>query len=515
VTTTNLRARFWIGTAASLVVGGVALTIGGQRIVQLLREQGVGASTRLSLAIWTTLIIVTVVANVSSVVVMALGTRALSRRTERLRNAIASIGCDTAETHSTIHLTADDDQSIALLNRAVQTAHAGLQASRASLIEESSRAHAALNTIQSSVFAVDGGGRIIKLNRSAEALFARPADALHGAVLSDLMAIESLQMCVDATGSVSIGDAQLNRAFRTGIRLYGRPVFTALAYIAPLPLEGQRAWAVSLHDLSEQHELEVELATVRATSDAAHRARLAFLGQMSIRIRTPLTAVLGYLKVVLRSKGSALNERDRHYLERARSNTDDLLTLVSDLLDLTRIETGTVDVNETLLDISDIVHETVAHFQGDVVERPVLLTADVQSATALARVDGTRLRQVLTNLVENAVRFTSRGSIRVTVCVYPGTALVSAVLVRDTGVGIPLERQQHIFGSFEQRSGENAVFHTSSGLGLALSQGIARQMGCTLSVESTPGRGSTFTLAFPLRGAEHGAPHQLATSNAA
>ena len=179
-----------------------------------------------------------------------------------------------------------------------------------------------------------------------------------------------------------------------------------------------------------------------------------------------------------------------------QAGSEHLLVLVSDILDLSRIESGTIELHLETIDIAPIVREIMLHHEDRVADRPVVLESELPDRVALATIDAARLRQVLTNLIGNAVKFTARGSVQVSVRLDQTTGFASAILVRDTGIGIPLERQARIFESFEQGGEETSHRYGGSGLGLALSRRIAQQMGCMLSVESMPGAGSTFTLVF-------------------
>jgi signal transduction histidine kinase len=199
---------------------------------------------------------------------------------------------------------------------------------------------------------------------------------------------------------------------------------------------------------------------------------------------------------VRRSRSSQLSERDRQSLDRVQTASEHLLVLVSDILDLSRIELGTIELSMERIDVTPIVRDILSHYENAVADRPVLLEYDLPDGDALATVDAARLRQVLTNLIGNAIKFTARGSVRVCVRRDQETGHAIAIIVRDTGIGIPLERQAHIFESFEQGGEETSHRYGGTGLGLALSRRIAQQMGCMLSVESMPGAGSTFALAF-------------------
>jgi signal transduction histidine kinase len=184
-----------------------------------------------------------------------------------------------------------------------------------------------------------------------------------------------------------------------------------------------------------------------------------------------------------------------------QSSSEHLLEFVSDILDLSQLESGKLELHPVQLDVIPVVRELVARHQPHVADRPLVLEAELPDGAAIATVDARRLEQILANLLSNASRFTTRGSIVVSVLVHPDTGLARAITVRDSGIGIPLERQSRIFESFDeggQTGGTDPIEprEPGSGLGLALSWRIARHMGCALSVESTPGSGSTFTLAF-------------------
>ena len=452
--------RSWMAVVASLLSGSAVLVVGGSHLAELPR-----GATFLRDA-WLTLGIAIVCANAVALAVVITTTRGFE------------------------HMVAEE------LRSSIDKVRGQLQQSLAIVSMESDRNRAIMDTVFASVFAVDSGGRIISANPAAVRMFGLPADTLRGVVLSDLIATDSLRMSVDEFGTVTVaGDGNEHR-FTTRIRLFGRQSFPAEVAVTPLALDGQRAWAVFVHDLTEQQQVQTALEDARIAAVSSNRSRTAFLARMSHELHTPLNSMIGFTKIVRRSRSSQLSERDRHYLDRVQAGSEHLLVLVSDILDLSRIESGTIELHLETIDIAPIVREIILHHDDRVVDRPVVLESELPDSVALATIDAARLRQVLTNLIGNAVKFTARGSVQVSVRLDQTTGFASALLVRDTGIGIPLDRQAQIFESFEQGGEETSHRYGGSGLGLALSRRIAQQMGCMLSVESMPGAGSTFTLVF-------------------
>ena len=476
-----------MASAASLTLGVAALILGARHLT--------GTATTPSFAhdVWITLGMVVVSANAAALAVVIANTRRLHRAIDAARDAVDSLGGPQEPTPS---LVAEPRDEFEALHRPISAARERIDRALSRAHMESDRNRAIIDTVFASVFAVDGGGRIISANPAAVRMFALPVGSLEGVVLSDLIAADSLRMSVDEFGSLTFTGSGHENRFSTRIRLFGRPSFPAEVAVEPLALDGQRAWAVFVHDVTEKYQTQTALDDARIAAAASNRAKTAFLARMSHELRTPLSSMIGFTKIVRRSRSSQLGHRDRHYLDRVQAGSERLLVLVSDILDLSRIESGTIDMRFEAADIAPIVREIVSHHEERIADRPVVLEADLPEGPALATIDTARLRQVLTNLIDNAIKFTARGSVQVSVTLDHETGRAGAIIVRDTGIGIPLERQSQIFESFEQGGSETSHRYGGSGLGLALSRRIAQHMGCMLSVESMPGAGSTFTLAF-------------------
>ena len=250
---------------------------------------------------------------------------------------------------------------------------------------------------------------------------------------------------------------------------------------------------------AEDKELIPPLLTESAESDVARRqaeelsrSKIDFLDRMSHELRTPLNSVLGFTNVLLKKGKLASTPLELDYLQRIRLNGMHLLNLVNDLLDLNRIEKGEMTVRLKDLDLGALIEETVDQLDDWGLKDNVKAQLVIPPHLDPIRADESRVRQVLKNLVGNAVKFTDEGSITVRVDAEGNT--VRRIHVEDTGVGVPPDRIKTIFMAFEQGDGAKTRAQQGSGLGLAISNALCEMMGMQLSVESVLGEGSTFTV---------------------
>jgi PAS domain S-box-containing protein len=279
-----------------------------------------------------------------------------------------------------------------------------------------------------------------------------------------------------------------------------------------------------IDDVTEAKRRETELREARDLAQAGDRAKGQFLATMSHEIRTPLNGIVGFTNLLL---GTTLSTEQRDFVETIHASTESLIQLTSDILDYARIESGKLNLEPLPCDPRECVEDTLDLFAARAAEKHVVLLHHVaESVPATVLVDGGRLRQVLTNLVNNAVKFTQTGEIEVSVAAAgdaaepkPDGAAQSSVSrspssdscllifsVRDTGIGIPPEQHAQLFRPFKQLDSSSTRKFGGAGLGLAICKNLVELLGGQISFTSEPGRGSTFTFTITVPVASPPAP---------
>jgi PAS domain S-box-containing protein len=247
-------------------------------------------------------------------------------------------------------------------------------------------------------------------------------------------------------------------------------------------------------DVSDRKRYEDAILSARDAAETASNAKSDFLSRMSHELRTPLNSVIGFARVLRRNGAGKFAKDDLTYLDRIQANGEHLLKLVNDILDVAKIEAGHVSVEKGPVRLDALMKEIVDQLEGQPRPAEVALRAEVPSAPVLLETDARLLRQVLINLTGNALRFTHRGHVVLSLVVDPATHQPRRIDVTDTGIGIPLDRQRAIFEPFEQADSTTSRAYGGTGLGLSIARSLCEALGYTLTLESTLGMGSTFSV---------------------
>jgi two-component system, sensor histidine kinase and response regulator len=271
--------------------------------------------------------------------------------------------------------------------------------------------------------------------------------------------------------------------------------------VTPLPEEGL-IYGMA-RDVTEQRRVAEELRKAREAADTANRAKGDFLANMSHEIRTPMNAVIGMAELLLDTR---LGSDQREYLVALKESAESLLSLINDILDFSKIEAGKLELHAAEFDPRETLGDTLRTLGIRADQKGLELAGHVAPDVPPRLIgDGPRLRQVIVNLVGNAIKFTERGEVVVDVVKESEGAgeVALGIAVSDTGIGIPPDKQQVIFEAFAQADSSTTRRYGGTGLGLSISAQLVEMMGGTLAVESHPGAGSRFrfTARFGLPGA--------------
>jgi PAS domain S-box-containing protein len=364
------------------------------------------------------------------------------------------------------------------------------------LRESEARKRAIFEVSMDCMLFLDEDGVIAEVNRAALRTFDCQRKDMVGKEFADVFVTPVSQRRYRDSlsryhGAGEMG-SMLGRRIEVELQRKNGEEFIAEIATQPIPLKGSAGFATFLRDITERKRYEEALRAAKEAAEAASHAKSLFVANMSHEIRTPMNAIIGITDLLL---DSSLSASQRENLTIIQESADSLLGVLNDILDFSKIEAGRLELDETTFELSERLGDVMkslgvrAHAKG----LELAFHVDPATPTWLCG-DHHRLRQVIVNLVGNAIKFTRRGEVVVKVA--PHQALDDRIAlefsVADTGVGIPADRQDAIFAAFEQADNSMTRKHGGTGLGLAIASRLVQLMGGRIWVESTPRKGSTF-----------------------
>ncbi|MCE7975313.1 MAG: PAS domain S-box protein [Leptolyngbya sp. PLA1] len=367
--------------------------------------------------------------------------------------------------------------------------------SRQALLQSEQRLRRVIDTAMDPLVRLDERGIISDWNRQAERVFAIPReDALGRALDSLVLAPECREAFRGMLRELLSGPAERGaRVELDGESRDGRAMKVEIA-ASLMRCDGRVEYNTFVRDVTETKAASARLLDAMHAAEAASKAKSDFLANMSHEIRTPMTAIIGFADLLADGTESSLSaEQRREALETIRRNGEHLLTIINDILDVSKIEAGKVTIERVPTDPRTLVDEVVSLMQvrasGKGIGVVHIREGDMPRGILT---DPLRLRQIVVNLVGNAIKFTDRGSVRIITRAAPDRPDTLCIEVHDTGIGIPPERLGRLFSAFTQADSTVTRRFGGTGLGLHLSRLLARLLGGDITVSSSPGVGSVF-----------------------
>jgi PAS domain S-box-containing protein len=380
------------------------------------------------------------------------------------------------------------------------------QAGAASHFDESERQllqtridelNAILDTATDGVILLDSSGSIRSINHSASALFGYEPEEVSDKAFSLLFAIESQRAAMDYLNSLS--DNGVASLLNDGREVIGResqgrfiPLFMTIG-----KLDASKGYCVVLRDITHWKRAEEELVSARREAERTSTQKSEFLARISHEIRTPLNAIIGFSELMADEKfGPVGSERYRDYLHDISRSGNHVLSLVNDLLDISKIEAGAVEMNFEAVSLNDALTEAVAIMQPQANRERVIIRSSLTSRLPDIVADHRSITQIALNLLSNAVRFTGPGGqVIVSTSYEPGGDVL--LRVRDTGIGMTRQEVEQALRPYKQITTPGNVRSDGTGLGLPLTKAMAEANRANFNIDSSPGRGTMVEITFP------------------
>ncbi len=424
------------------------------------------------------------------------------------RNAFAFPVRAGTETLGVIELCGGSTAVDGLLNGAELLSQQIGQFLKRKIIEEDFRQSQALNSaiLQSAldcIITIDGNSRIVEFNPAAERTFGYSRAEMVGQGLGDLIIPPEYRdrhhhglAHYLATGQGPV----LGKRIEVEALRSDRSRFPVELAITPTQIGGRPHFTAYLRDISEQKQAANDLMAAKDAAEAANRAKSTFLANMSHELRTPLSAIIGYSEMLLEEIADGSDAADLvDDMRKIEANGRHLLGLINDVLDLSKIESGKMEIYAEDSDVHDIVSDVASAVDSLIGKTHNRLELDIAANLGTIYSDVTKIKQMLLNLLSNASKFTDHGAITLSAARSVGRDGQDWLTfrVKDTGIGMTEEQLAKLFQRFQQADASTTRKFGGTGLGLAITKAFSTMLGGDIEVESTPGQGAAFTLRLP------------------
>ncbi len=386
-------------------------------------------------------------------------------------------------------------RSFATMRDTLKRSQRELQRALAQAKESETRQRTIFNAIGDGLITIDSSGTITLCNPAALTIFGYTEQELLGAHISTI--IPRFARAFGATAKAPPLSSITTEQQEHGRRKNGER-FPIYLNLREMTLSGERHYGAIVHDISQQKRAEEELKIAHRQAQAASEAKSAFLATMSHEIRTPMNGVIGVVQLL---EGTPLNEEQREYVEIIDKSGTALLALINDILDLSKIESNKMEFQPEAFDLRQTAEDIIQLLSNRAKEKGLALTLRYgEDCPRRLVADAERIRQVLLNLVSNAIKFTEQGHVTLQIGALNQNERQATIeiVVEDSGIGIAPEMQNQLFDPFTQADNSTTRRFGGTGLGLTICKRFVELMGGQIDLSSEPGKGSSFQVVIPL-----------------